>query len=182
MGRLRTGLLIMDANVLIDLCEADRTAIRLISDHVGQVHVPLPVLREEVDQIDEAEYADLGIIAVEPPLQTATNAAARRAGLSFHDHLCLLLARDNGWTCVTNDGRLRRECAAEKVPVLWGLETVALLVDGGVLTAKAAEEVGRAIQRANPRFITDEVIAGFLGRIGLSPRKVRPRKAPKKGK
>jgi hypothetical protein len=169
----------MDANVLIDLCEADRTVIRLISDHVGQIHVPLPVLREEVDQIDEADYAELGIVAVDPPLQTATDAAGRRAGLSFHDHLCLLLARDNGWTCVTNDGRLRRECAAEKIPVLWGLETVALLVDDGVLTAKAAEEIGRAIQRANPRFITDEVIKGFLVRIGSAPKKKVRRK--KKG-
>ena len=166
----------MDANVLIDLCEADRTVIRLISDHVGQIHVPLPVLREEVDQIDEADYGELGIIAVAPPLQTATDAAARRAGLSFHDHLCLLLARANGWTCVTNDGRLRRECAAEKIPVLWGLETVALLVDDGVLTAKAAEEIGRAIQRANPRFITDEVIDGFLVRIGSAPKKKVRRK------
>jgi hypothetical protein len=169
----------MDANVLIDLCEADRTVIRLISDHVGTVHVPLPVLREEVDQIDAAEYADLGIVPVDPPLQTATDAAARRAGLSFHDHLCLLLARDNGWTCVTNDGRLRRECAAEKVPVLWGLETVALLVDDGVLTAKAAEEIGSAIQRANPRFITDEIIRSFRERIGLVPKKRVRRK--KKG-
>src|SRR5712691_10948386 len=109
MGRSRTGLLIMDASVLIDLCEADRTLIRIISDHVGQVHVPLPVLREEVEQIDESEYTELGIVPVDPPLQTAIDAAGRRAGLSFHDHLCLLLARDNGWTCVTNDGRLRRE-------------------------------------------------------------------------
>ncbi len=173
MGRSRKGLLIMDANVLIDLCEADRTVIRLISEHVGQVHVPLPVLREEVDQIDAAEYADLGIVPVDPPLQTATNAVARRAGLSFHDHLCLLLARDNGWTCVTNDGRLRRECAAEKVPVLWGLETVALLVDDGVLTARAAEEIGRAIQRANPKFITDAVIRGFRERIAGAEKKKR---------
>jgi predicted nucleic acid-binding protein len=182
MGRSRKGLLIMDANVLIDLCEADRTVIRLISEHIGQVHVPLPVLREEVDEIDEAEYADLGIVPVEPPLQTAADAATRRAGLSFHDHLCLLLARDNGWTCVTNDGRLRRECTAESVPVLWGLETVALLVEDSVLTAKAAEEIGRAIQRANPHFITEEVIARFLARIGLAPKKSPRRKPPKKAK
>src|SRR5687768_9406067 len=116
---LPKAVLVMDANVLIDLWEADRNAIRLISDHVGQVHVPLPVLREEVNQIDEAEYVTLGIVPVDPPFSTAANAAARRAGLSFHDHLCLLLARDNGWTCVTNDKRLRRECAAEEVPVLW---------------------------------------------------------------
>lgn len=171
MRRSRKGSLIVDANVLIDLCEADRTVIRLISEHVGQVHVPLPVLREEVGQVDEAEYADLGIVPVEPTLETAMDAAARRAGLSFHDHLCLLLARDNGWTCVTNDGRLRRECMAEKIPVLWGLETVALLVEGGVLTANAAEEIARAIQRANPRFITDEVIKRFLERIGLASKK-----------
>lgn len=170
----KKGLLIMDANVLIDLCEADRTVIRLISDHVGQVHVPLPVLREEVDQIDESEYADLGIVPVDPPLQMAIDAAARRAGLSFHDHLCLLLARDSGWTCVTNDGRLRRECAVEKVPVLWGLETLALLVDGGVLTTEAAEEIGRAIQRANSRFITNEVIERFLERIGIPAKNHNP--------
>lgn len=58
MGRDK-ALLIMDANVLIDLCEADRTLIRLISQHVGPIHVPLPVL-QEVDQIDEAQCADLG--------------------------------------------------------------------------------------------------------------------------
>jgi len=84
----------MDANVLIDLCEADRTIIRLVSDHISRVHVPLPVLREEVDQIDEAECADLGIVPIEPSLETAMAAATRRAGLSFHDHLCVLLARD----------------------------------------------------------------------------------------
>lgn len=177
----RKGLLIMDANVLIDLCEADRTVIRLISDHVGHVHVPLPVLQEEVDQVDAAEYVELGIIPVDPPLQTAIDAATRRPGLSFHDHLCLLLARDNGWTCVTNDGRLRRECAAEKVPVLWGLETVVFLVDGGVLTAKAAQEIGLAIQRANPRFITNDVIEAFLKRIGIAAKKKAGRRRRRGG-
>jgi hypothetical protein len=167
------GLLIMDANVLIDLCEADRTVIRLISDHVGLVHVPLPILWEEVEQLDENEYDELGIVPVDPPLKTATEAATRRAGLSFHDNLCLLLARDNGWTCVTNDGRLRKTCLTEKVPVLWGLETVALLVDDGVLPATAAEEVGRAVQRANPKYITEKVIERFLKRIGATGNKPR---------
>lgn len=69
---------------------------------------------------------------------------------------------------MTNDGRLRRECGAEKVPVLWGLETVALLVDDGVLTPEAAAGIGRAIQRANPQFITDKVIEGNRSGGGLS--------------
>ena len=81
---------------------------------------------------------------------------------------------------MTNDGRLRRECAVENIPVLWGLEIVAFLVDGDVLTVGAAEEIGRAVQRANPRFITESVIADFLERIGFAARKESRRK-PRKG-
>jgi hypothetical protein len=66
--------------------------------------------------------------------------------------------------------------------VLWGLETVALLVEQSVSTAKAAEEIARAIPRAKPRFITEDVIARFLERIGLAPKKSPKRKAPKKAK
>ena len=90
MGRSRKGILIMDANVLIDLAEADRNLIRLISDHVGKVHVPLPVLREEVDQIDEAESwfldddPEVILVAYGTPSRVVQSAvrAARAEGLS----------------------------------------------------------------------------------------------------
>ena len=36
--------MLMDASVLIDLCNVDPTLIRLISDQIGRVHVPTPVL------------------------------------------------------------------------------------------------------------------------------------------
>jgi predicted nucleic acid-binding protein len=169
----------MDANVLIDFCEADRTVLRLVSEHIGPVHVALPILREEVqDFLAEDDHAELGIVPIEPTLEAATEAAGKRAGLSFHDQLCLVLARDNGWTCVTNDGRLRRECEAEEIPVLWGLETIALLVDAQVLPVAEAERLGRAIQRSNPRFITDKVMKGFLERIGVVRKKpdLKPRR------
>lgn len=171
MPQSRAALLIMDASVLIDFCAVDCGAIRLITEHIGKVHVPLPLLREEVPDIEASSYAELGIIVVVPPFPTAMQAAVRRAGLSFHDHVCLLLARDNGWTCVTNDGRLRRECVAEGVPVLWGLETLAMRVDGGAIDAKSAEAIGRAVQRVNPRFITDPVIAAFVKRIAGTGRR-----------
>ena len=166
----------MDANVLIDFCEADRTVLRLVSEHIGPVHVPLPIIREEVqDLLADDDHAELGIVPIEPTLEAATEAAGKRAGLSFHDQLCLVLARDNGWTCVTNDGRLRRECEAEKIPVLWGLETIALLVDAQVLPVVEAERLGRAIQRSNPRFITDKVMKGFIERIGVVRKKPDPK-------
>src|SRR6266702_2300108 len=103
MTRSRQAFLIMDASVLIDFCEVDRTVLKLVSEHIGQIHVPLPILHDEVDELEMEDCAELGIVLVEPELAMAASAAQRRAGLSFHDHLCLLLARENGWTCVTND-------------------------------------------------------------------------------
>ena len=66
-------------------------------------------------------------------------AGRRRPGLSYYDHLCLLVAKQGGWTCVTNDGKFRRDCMAEKVPVLWGLEPMVELVAGGHLNAAEAK-------------------------------------------
>jgi predicted nucleic acid-binding protein len=167
-------LLLMDANVLIDFCDTDATVITLISKHIGQVHVPRPILVEEVEQIVELDWTELAIIAVEPTLEIALEAAKQpRRGLSFHDHLCLLLARENGWTCVTNDARLRRECTADGVDVLWGLETIALLVEEDALSARAAAEIGRQIQAMNPKFITTVILARFLKRIGVSAQRPR---------
>lgn len=171
----RRKLLLMDANVLIDFCDADATVITLISKHIGQVHVPRPILVEEVEQIVDLDWTELAITAVEPTFEIAVLAAKQpRKGLSFHDHLCLLLAAENGWTCVTNDVRLRRECTADGVDVLWGLETIALLVEEGALSAKAAAEIGRQIQAMNPKFITSAILDRFLRRIGVST--PRPRR------
>jgi predicted nucleic acid-binding protein len=175
MGGGKLKELLMDANVLIDLLKADRALFKLISGHVGRLHVPLPVLREDVKQIAEQDCAELGIVPVEPSLDIVVRAAVRRSGLSFHDHMCLLLARENGWICVTNDGRLRRECSSEHVAVAWGLEVIAGVVDAGGLTAPQAAKMARAIQRANPRFITDKVVSAFLERVGLG-RKPRRRR------
>ncbi len=56
-------------------------------------------------RIEEAECGDLGIVPVDPPLSLAASAAVeRRAGLSFYDHLCLLLAQENGWRRQHADG------------------------------------------------------------------------------
>jgi hypothetical protein len=38
----------MDANVLIDFLDSDETLFRLATDHIGRVHVPSPILAEEL--------------------------------------------------------------------------------------------------------------------------------------
>jgi hypothetical protein len=92
-------------------------------------------------------------------------AGRRRPGLSYYDHVCLLAAKAAGWTCVTNDGRLRRECKTEQVPVWWGLELMVPLVAESHLTVSAATTVAKAIHSTNPFYITDEIVTRFTARL-----------------
>ena len=93
----------------------------------------------------------------EPPIGLLTAAGKHRPGLSCYDHFCLIAAKEAGWTCVTNDGRLRRECSVDNVRVLWGLEPMLDLVGGGHMTASRAREVAERIHQANPLFIAMEM-------------------------
>jgi hypothetical protein len=102
MASSRRPLLLMDANVLIDFCDSDRTVIPLISKHIGRVHVPMPILLEEVEQFKDFDWTELGIVGVEPSLELATQAAQRRAGLSFHDQLFRVFCE-----CLTRSSKIQ---------------------------------------------------------------------------
>jgi len=153
-------LFILDACVLIDFVTTDASILRLVCEHVGEVHIAAPVL-DEVEQLDESTAASLGMRIVEPSLGTAMFAAARGGALSFQDWLCLLMAKENGWTCISNDGRLRRECMGEGVSVMWGLELLEQLVLAGGLDARAAVAAALAIHVSNPRYVTRQIVRAF---------------------
>ncbi|HKY37712.1 MAG TPA: hypothetical protein VJN18_17340 [Polyangiaceae bacterium] len=105
--------LIIDANVLIDFCKTDRSVLALVTQHVGTVHVAEPVLAE-VKELDRAGAESLGINVLTPefPMLSSAASASVRSPLRFEDWLCLLIAEEESWTCVTNDKRLRVECEA----------------------------------------------------------------------
>lgn len=157
-------LLVVDANVLIDYVSSDLSILRLVAELVGPIYVPRPVL-EEVEGLDEAGCADLGIRLAEASTAQLLEAGAGRGRLSFSDRLCLVLARDRSWTCVTNDRALRRACADISIPVLWGLELMLELVSLRRLTAEAALDVATAIHRGNPRHITPEILEKFERKV-----------------
>ncbi len=112
-------LLILDANILVDYAHCDDSIIAMISTHVGTINVATPVLGE-VKELAEADCARLGITLVKPDVNQLLAAAQGRGRLSMQDHLCLLLAKERGWTCVTNDRPLRRECEAKESPSYGG--------------------------------------------------------------
>jgi hypothetical protein len=163
----RGELLILDACVLIDFCESDQSILALVSKHVGKIHVASPVF-EEVGQLDESSARTLGIDVVEPDLEMLAAAARTRGRMSVQDRLCFLLAKANGWTCVSNDGALRRVCLAEGVELLWGLEMMGLAVEAGALPGDVAEAVARVIQESNP-YVTEEIVAAFVARFVRKP-------------
>lgn len=160
------GFLLVDANVLVDYQAADVSILQIVSQHIGAVYISSTVLAE-VDGLDESECARLGLHIVEPSLAQATEAATRQGRLSFQDHTCLVLCRDEGWTCVSNDRALRRSCSDAGVPVLWGLELLLQLVEGQHLPAQDAADAAQRIHEANPMFVNQTVLEEFRRKLAV---------------
>ncbi len=156
----------MDANILIDFCEYDKTIIKLICHNVGQVYLTTPIL-SEIKDIDENDCIELGIILVEPELDQVILAAEKKGPLSFQDNLCLIIAKQYGWTCVTNDKPLRRMCETEGVPLFWGIELICILVESGGLPEDQAADAILEIQKLNPRYITETIVKNAFKRLGI---------------
>jgi len=101
--------IVIEATTLIDFLSSEKSILPLISRHLGKLHVTRPVL-EEVADLHESQCEPLGITIVDLTLAQYQGANSLVGGLSFDDCTCFVLARHNGWLCITNDKRLRREC------------------------------------------------------------------------
>lgn len=155
----------LDANVLVDFQAADLSLLTLASRHIGKVHIISSVL-QEVEGLDETDCLRLGLHVVEPTLDQALEAAMSGRQLSFEDRLCLVVCRDNGWTCVSNDKALRKSCKDSGISVLWGLQLILELVHGGHLPAHEAVEAAERIHRTNP-YISTPILESFRKKIAI---------------
>ena len=160
--------LISDANVLIDYKQSAPGILQLVSKHIQQLYVALPILQEVRDlSADQVEKLDIEV--VEPSLDQLVEASELRLikpGLSGTDALCFVMARDSKWTCLTNDKALRRYCTSCKVECMWGLEVMILLVTSGQITAARAYTLAQDIQSKN-KYIKDETVERFRRTLGL---------------
>lgn len=163
MAQVKTAL-VVDANVLIDYANADATVLSLISKVIGPLNVPDAVL-DKVGQLDRHDCDELGIKVVEPSLEQLIEAGERRGRLAYDDRICLILARDNVWICITNDKALRSKCAEIGVEVLWGLQPMITLVAEDELGSEDAELIALSIHEANPAFVTEEIVERFKNKL-----------------
>jgi hypothetical protein len=132
-------VLITDSCVLIDYAKSAKDALMMLAREV-RVVVPRILLVEEVH--------DLSIN--DAPTEALLEAARMPRPLSSFDWLCLILARDNHWTCVSNDKRLRAQCLSVGVRTQWSLEPLVLLVRRKKLPKERAEKIARAMAEQNP--------------------------------
>jgi predicted nucleic acid-binding protein len=163
MPTARTVLL-ADADVLIDYRESELGILELVVEHVGRVAVLAPVLGE-VRGVTAAQCARLGIEVVEVETERMLQAADVDSSVSFNDRLCLVVCREETWTCVTNDGALRRLCERHGVETRFGLGLMVDLVAAGALTRRRAVAIARQIQASNPLHINERVLARFLAAL-----------------
>ncbi len=152
-----------DACALIDILDANESVLALIVKHVAPVIVPTPVLGE-IRQLDERHCTALGLTVLEPSLEQLDEAADFHPALSFADMVCLIVARDGNYVCLTSDGPLGDECEARGVTRMRGLRPLILLVERGVLTPAAAVATVELIALRNA-YITDAVVAEFVRQI-----------------
>ena len=154
-------VLLADADVLIDYRESELAILNLVVQHMGRVAV-VPSVLEEVRGVTAAQCARLGIEVIEVTTDRMLQAAQVEPSVSFNDRLCLVVCREKGWTCVTNDGALRRLCKRHGVETRFGLGLMVDLVAAGALSRRRAVAVARRMQVSNPLHINDRVLARFL--------------------
>ena len=155
---------VVDANVLIDYAKSDLAVLALLSRVIARVHVPDAVLAK-VTQVEVSDCDELGLRVVQPNLDQLLEAGEKAGRLADDDWLCLIVARDNGWACITNDRALRAECGAAAVELLWGLEPMLALVSIGELAVNDAEAVAWRIHESNPAFVTSGIVTTCASKL-----------------
>lgn len=158
MPRRNGEAAVCDANVLIDYVAADEDIVREVVQYWGTVYVPTRILHE-VRSLDEERAKALGLTIIETPLTLETI-----PGLSGPDRACLHFALKDGWTCLANDARLRKECTRRGGTVVWGLEMLLRLVAAGQITSARSLGIAERIGEVNPE-ITPEILAGFKDKL-----------------
>ena len=108
----------------------------------------------------DTDPESLGILLAGPSLEQAFEAANDESVLSDQDCLSLIMARDNGWICATNEKVLYSRCQTEGVAAIRGLTIMLELHRIGQLTFDEAMETVNSIHATHPR-LARSVVDGF---------------------
>lgn len=158
----RQRFLLLDSCVVLDFLKADDRLFSLISRFVGEVYIADELFVEIRNHFNVVTPEELGLRMVRVEFEDVVEAQIRSEGsrLSDKDYICLLTARRQRWTCVTNDRRLCNECERENVDYMRGLRLLVELFRVGGIDYDAARDVARSIRETNP-WLKDDVLERF---------------------
>lgn len=157
------GILLADANILIDLVDADALCLigELVRTGLAAVYVPRIIYDEVAEMITELQVAALGIVILPVERALVARAAAYPdKSLSAPDRTLIVTAQERGYSVWTNDRRLRQNCSAQGVATLWEFEALLPLVERDYFSADELLAIARRVEEANP-FLT-----GIASRLG----------------
>lgn len=164
MRKAKAKTLLFDADVLIDYINSNKNIISVATKKPYEIYVPLNIMKEEIKQLSEDEAEVLGIKIFEPTRNQLIEAIKERRGLSFQDRLCLIIAKDNNWICVTNDKNLRNKCSEEEVEIMWGLQLMLKLYAENYISKVEAIDTAWKIHKGNSR-ITRGIVEDFIKKL-----------------
>ncbi len=160
-------VLVADGGILADFVEADMSVLRLTAKHLGPLRIPSPVL-PQVKGIDGFACRRLGLEVVECTTEQLLEAGRWKAGLSFEDRICLIVARDGNSACVTNEVVLQKACVQNGIVTLWGPDLVAELRRRLHISSGKAEKVLRSLHAINPHQISRSIVTKYQRIVGES--------------
>lgn len=149
----RLEILLADANVLIDLLNADALGLvgELVRHDIATVYLPRVVYDEVSTMISENRIADLGVTILPVEISLMERVAQYHdKRLSVPDRSLLLLAKDKGYTVWSNDRRLRENCGESGVRAVWEFEALRWLVERDFMSAADLVAVAERVEESNP--------------------------------
>ena len=156
--------LLFDADALIDYVNSNKNIILVATKTLYDIYVPLTVMKEEIRQLSEDEANSLGIRIFEPTFNQINKANKEIKGLSFEDKICFIIAKENNWTCITNDKNLRNKCYKEGIEIMWGLQLMLELYAEKYICKEEAIDTVWKIHKSNSR-ITKDIVEDFIRKL-----------------
>ena len=154
----------VDANVLIDVRNADLSILKLFVDKVAPLHVLQPIV-DEVGDVTGRDLERLGVSVVHASAEDILAVSQRARALSLQDALCVEECSKSGHTCISNDKAVRAECGRRGIARMWGLEMLLFLVEAGALRRAKAHSFAKEMRRHNPAHITEAILDDLRGRL-----------------
>ena len=157
-------ILLCDACVMLDYLEFAPSILFLTVKHFSQIYIPDVVLLE-LTKYSQSEVEALGIRIQETPLSYYL--VPLLGPLSFQDRACLWLSQEMGWTCVTNDQKLKKACDNEQVATIGGFGLLILLAQKKIISIEKGVKAIKAIGKGNS-WISPSLIENVISQLEVT--------------